>query len=72
MASASFRFYAELNDFLPPHKKQIKLAHSFPERASIKDIIESFGVPHPEVDCIAAKFTGKGRIMKDCNSLLTW
>lgn len=52
MASACFRFYAELNDFLPLHKKQIKIAHNFAEKASIKDMIESFGVPHPEVDCI--------------------
>ncbi len=52
MACASFRFYAELNDFLPLHKKQVRIAHLFTERASVKDMIESFGVPHPEVDCI--------------------
>ena len=46
------QFYAELNDFLPRHKKQTKISHSFTERASIKDMIESLGVPHTEVDCI--------------------
>lgn len=52
MAVAFFYFYAELNDFLPRHKKQVKISHSFAERASIKDMIEALGVPHPEVDCI--------------------
>jgi uncharacterized protein len=52
MASAFFRFYAELNDFLPSYKKQVEIEHFFTEKASIKDMIESFGIPHPEVDCI--------------------
>lgn len=52
MAVANFYFYAELNDFLPRHKKRVRIAHSFAERASIKDMIEALGVPHPEVDCI--------------------
>jgi hypothetical protein len=57
MAVTYFSFYAELNHFLPRHQKQIKIAHFFGERASIKDMIESLGVPHPEVDCI--KVNGK-------------
>lgn len=52
MAVASFFFYAELNDFLPRHQKQVRISHCFEERASIKDMIEALGVPHPEVDCI--------------------
>jgi uncharacterized protein len=57
MACAYFRFYAELNDFLSSQKKQIKIAHFFTERASIKDMIESLGVPHPEVDGIEVNGT---------------
>ncbi len=57
MAFASFQFYAELNDFLPPHKRYVRIDHSFGERASIKDMIEALGIPHPEVDCI--KVNGK-------------
>ncbi|MFN6569850.1 Mut7-C RNAse domain-containing protein [Dendronalium sp. ChiSLP03b] len=57
MAVAYFQFNAELNDFLPRPKKQVKISYSFTERASIKDVIESFGVPHTEVDCI--KVNGK-------------
>ncbi|MBD2614110.1 Mut7-C ubiquitin/RNAse domain-containing protein [Nostoc punctiforme FACHB-252] len=52
MAIAYFYFHAELNHFLPRHQKQVRILHSFEERASIKDTIESLGVPHPEVDFI--------------------
>lgn len=52
MASARFRFYEELNDFLPPPRRKTEFAHEFSERASIKDMIEALGVPHPEVDLI--------------------
>ncbi len=46
------RFYAELNDFLPPERRQRGFPHSFQRHASIKDLIESLGVPHPEIDLI--------------------
>ncbi|MBN1994799.1 MAG: Mut7-C ubiquitin/RNAse domain-containing protein [Anaerolineae bacterium] len=49
---AYFRFYAELNDFLPPAKKQRFFSHSFVLRASVKDMIEALGVPHTEIDLI--------------------
>ncbi len=47
-----FRFYEELNDFLPADKHKVSFAHTFPGRASVKDRIESLGVPHTEVDLI--------------------
>jgi uncharacterized protein with PIN domain len=49
---AHFRFYAELNDFLPPHKRQRTFNHSFEVSPSVKDSIEALGVPHTEVDLI--------------------
>lgn len=52
MASVRFRFYEELNDFLPPAQRKVEFEHHFDRRASIKDMIESLGVPHPEVDLI--------------------
>jgi len=52
MASAWFRFYEELNDFLPPAQRKVEFEHRFDRRASIKDMIESLGVPHPEVELI--------------------
>jgi uncharacterized protein len=52
MAQAYFFFHAELNDFLPKARKQVEILHIFEQRASVKDTIESLGVPHPEVDYI--------------------
>lgn len=52
MKHARFRFYAELNDFLPPARRQVTFTHAFRGRVSIKDMIESLGVPHTEVDLI--------------------
>lgn len=52
MNSITIRFYAELNDFLPSDKKQVAFKHNFPEQSSVKDLIESLGVPYSEVDLI--------------------
>ncbi|MFW6358636.1 MAG: Mut7-C RNAse domain-containing protein [Chroococcales cyanobacterium] len=52
MEQVHFRFFGELNYFLPPSKKQERFPHGFEERTSIKDMIEGIGVPHPEVDVI--------------------
>ncbi|OPL13094.1 MAG: twitching motility protein PilT [Firmicutes bacterium ML8_F2] len=46
------RFYAELNDFLPPEKRQVTFACSFFGRPTVKDLIESLGAPHTEIDLI--------------------
>ncbi|MEJ2613360.1 MAG: Mut7-C RNAse domain-containing protein [Ignavibacteriaceae bacterium] len=52
MKTAFFRFYEELNDFLPKEKRKTRFEHNFIDRTSIKDMIESFGVPHTEIDLI--------------------
>jgi hypothetical protein len=52
MKTACFRFYEELNDFLPPEKRKIRFKQNFTGRTSVKDIIESLGVPHTEIDMI--------------------
>ena len=52
MPCAHFRFYAELNDFLSPQRRFRRFSHSFQGRVSIKDLVESFGVPHTEIDLI--------------------
>jgi hypothetical protein len=54
MKVAHFRFYAELNDFLPPSRRFVAFRESFEVRGSVKDMIESLGVPHTEVDLILA------------------
>jgi uncharacterized protein with PIN domain len=48
----SFRFYAELNDFLPPERRMVSFEHSVDKNPSVKDTIEALGVPHTEVDLI--------------------
>ncbi|CAA9225261.1 hypothetical protein AVDCRST_MAG92-789 [uncultured Coleofasciculus sp.] len=52
MARADFCVHAELNHFLSPNKRQVSFPYYFKERASIKDTIESLGVPHPEIEAI--------------------
>ena len=52
MSRICLRFYAELNDFLPPAVRGTDIEHEFERRASIKDVIEAFGVPHTEVEVI--------------------
>jgi uncharacterized protein with PIN domain len=51
---ALIRFYAELNDFLPPNRRFTRFEHSFTLAPSVKDVVESLGVPHTEVDLIVA------------------
>ena len=52
MPTAFFRFYAELNDFLPADIRQIELTHVFEHQLSVKEMIGSLGVPHANVDLI--------------------
>ena len=52
MPHARFRFYGNLNDFLPAHRQRIEFPKLIKERGSIKDAIEALGVPHPEIDLI--------------------
>lgn len=67
MAQAHFRFYEELNDFLPPERRKVEFIHEFERRASIKDMIEALGVPHPEVELILVngESVGFDRIVRD-------
>lgn len=50
--AVEFRFYAELNDFLPAATRQRALSHRVAGTPSVKDAIEAIGVPHTEVDAI--------------------
>lgn len=52
MAVARIRFYEELNDFLPPAVRKRDIDHPFERRTSVKDMIESLGVPHTEIELI--------------------
>lgn len=52
MKHVCLRFYAELNDLLPTHLRYTTITHFFTNRSSVKDLIESLGVPHTEIDLI--------------------
>lgn len=52
MAQIKIHFYHSLNDFIAPALSATEIIHKFDRKASIKDMIESFNVPHPEVELI--------------------
>ena len=52
MPKITFRFYEELNDFLPKNRRKADFETMYKGKRSIKDMIESLGVPHTEVDLI--------------------
>lgn len=47
---ATFRFYATLNDFLPPARRQREFMCRCAQGATVKHMIEALGVPHTEVE----------------------
>ena len=57
MPHATLRFYAELNDFLPPQDRHGDVERRFNVHPSIKDLIEAAGVPHTEVDLLLVNGT---------------
>ncbi len=52
MNAAEFRFYADLNDLLVPEKRYRTTLHRFELMPSVKDVIQSLGVPHTEIHLI--------------------
>jgi len=52
MNRAEFRFYEELNDFLPRGRRRTSFEQGFFGNPAVKDTVEALGVPHAEVDLI--------------------
>jgi uncharacterized protein with PIN domain len=52
MPEAHLHFHDSLNDFLPAHRQKVVFSHQFDGVPSVKDMIESLGVPHTEVALI--------------------
>src|SRR3972149_3621401 len=50
--TAEFRFYEELNDFLAPRVRKTAFSIGIDRGRSVKDAIESAGIPHTEVDLV--------------------
>ncbi|MGZ3181017.1 MAG: Mut7-C RNAse domain-containing protein [Telluria sp.] len=51
-ATATFRFYAELNDFLTPANRRREVTLLCAEQATVKHQVEALGVPHTEVELV--------------------
>lgn len=47
-----FRFYEELNDFLPKPFFKKDFSYSFTGNPSVKNSVEAIGIPHTEIDLI--------------------
>jgi len=54
MAVAHFRFYEELNEFIAPPRRRREFDYRCARAATVKNAIESLGVPHTEVELILA------------------
>ena len=50
--SVRLSLHGNLDFFLPPRTRRKDITRSLSEKTSVKDVIESCGVPHPEVDLI--------------------
>ncbi|AKJ64980.1 Mut7-C RNAse domain-containing protein [Kiritimatiella glycovorans] len=64
---AVFRFYEELNDFLPPESRKRDIRYAFGGRPGIKDPLEALGVPHTEVDLILVNGISRGFDYRLCD-----
>ena len=58
--AAEFRFYGELNDFLPAGCRQRTRPYRFRGNPAVKDAIEAQHVPHTEVEVITANGAAVG------------
>lgn len=58
MNSASLYFYGSLSLFLLRQRRDIWIEHHFEGQPSVKDMVESLGVPHPEIEHIVV--SGRG------------
>ncbi len=67
MGTACFRFYEELNDFLPPDRRRREFTCSYARAATTKHMIEALGVPHTEVELILVngESVGFDRLLAD-------
>lgn len=67
MVTATFRFYEELNDFLPPARRRREFDAPCAQAASVKHMIEALGVPHTEVELVLVngESVDFGRLLRD-------
>lgn len=52
MLHIHLRFYEELNAFIPQDLRKKRFTHTLKVQTSVKDLIESFNIPHTQVNMI--------------------
>lgn len=69
----TFRFYEELNDFLPHQRRQREFSVACAPTATTKHMIEALGVPHTEVELILVngESVGFDRLLREGRIVLT-
>ena len=74
MATASFRFYGELNNFIAPERRGHAFATPCARAATAKHMIEAIGVPHTEVELllINGEAAGLDRLLEDGDLLAAY
>jgi hypothetical protein len=50
--AAEFRFYEELNDFLPVGRRKVSFMQPFQGCPAVRDVIQAIGVPHTAIDLV--------------------
>jgi hypothetical protein len=63
----TFRFYEELNDFLPPSRRRREFSAPLARAATTKHMIEALGVPHTEIELVLVNGESAGfdRLLRD-------
>jgi len=71
MPHVSFRFYAELNDYLPSTKQQVPFIHPVNAGATVGNAVESLGVPTDQIDLVLlnGESAGLNRELREGDSL---
>jgi uncharacterized protein with PIN domain len=72
MVTATFRFFDELNDFLPRGRRDCVFASPCARAATAKHMIEALGVPHTEVGhlLVNGEEAGFGRLLEEGDAVL--
>jgi uncharacterized protein len=52
LRTVEFRFYEELNDFLPAGWRKVAFDYRFQGTPAVRDLIQAIGVPHSAVDLV--------------------
>lgn len=60
MIQVSFRFYEELNNYLPEEMQKVWVENRIETQASIGEIIQSLGIPLDDIDLILVNQQSKG------------